>query len=170
MPDIFNPYKVLEYIPGKSIELGLSSWRRKFYFIFFRIFPVALIIFMTSVYLLEQKAVPVLLVLASLMSVLAIVLFLRKYTFKTIISGTGVELHRKAVSGEEQIIINKSEIEKIQCKMRHGKGGGAFFFIRTVDKRKISILTIPVINMKEKNIHLIKDELKNILGTDIQMI
>ncbi|MCC7400464.1 MAG: hypothetical protein IT214_03175 [Chitinophagaceae bacterium] len=170
MSNIFSPYKIFEYIPGNSVELELPAWRKSFYFIFFRIFPVILILLVTSVFLLEQKGMPFLLVVASLVSVLSIILFLKKYPVKIIISRMGVELHRKTVSGEEMVSISTSEIGEIQCRVRHGKGGGAFFYIKTVNKTKVNFLTIPILNMKNDNINAIKEELKNILGFDCRMI
>lgn len=167
--NIFSPYHVIEHT-GKHLHLALPTWRKRFQFFFFRIFPFVLL-GLTVPVIYNAKDMPMGMVYLMVLITIAVslILLFKQYPVEVDIDSASIQLIQKALGGTKQQTILINDIEELTCKIRHGKYGGTFFRVKLKTGGKVEIITIPVLNMKRENTDQIVAVLEQITGLKITM-
>ncbi|MBX2931546.1 MAG: hypothetical protein KF781_06355 [Chitinophagaceae bacterium] len=170
--NIFSPYNTINHAQGEKIELELPNWRKKFYYITFRIFPFILLAININAFVFAYRDIPAFfgITLGICIPFICVVMLFKKYPIVIKISNDYIEVNRNTIKGNETIKFSVSSIKKITCKIRGGRNGGTFFFLHTINDYKAEFLTIPPLNMEKEKTTAIIAELEKITGIEVKQV
>lgn len=172
MVKIFSPYKTVQFISGNVIELELPTWRQNFCFIFYRIFPFILAGLVIVALSMAANELPQALSysLGIGVFIICIMLWFRKFITEIKLDKSQIIISRNTLFGNDIAEIKWNEITQLTCLVRHGKGGGAYFYLYNNDNHKIEFITIPLLSMKEKNTKAIIAEIEILSKINVEMV
>lgn len=75
---------------------------------------------------------------------------------------------QKTITGVKEINVAIKDVDHVNLHVRRGKGGGTKFILHTKNKKRYTLLRIPLLLMNEKNTTLIKETLQHLLHVDIK--
>ncbi|TND06572.1 MAG: hypothetical protein FD123_3507 [Bacteroidetes bacterium] len=172
MTNPFHPFEVVTHT-AKVLHLRETAGRRKFLFIFFRVFPVFLLLLLSiaaATFILEgTNGLPVLLLifLAFTILVIALLLFFKSYLVEIRVAMQEFELTARTVSGEKKQFIPFRDCEKITVYMTGGRGGGIYCTLILKSGKKNTLLNIPRLYMSEEKKQAISAALKELTGLPV---
>lgn len=166
--NLFSPYKI-ELETSSELHLRESVARRRFLFIFFRVFPILLIVlygaFASTAEDFDETLQTVLFVSAL---GLAILFLTRTYVTEVKISRDVIELTSHSFFFTHNRTLLIGDIDKIMVKVQHGRGGGFFFKYKLKTGSSHTLFTIPVMYMKMKNLQPMCDRITGITGLSVE--
>ena len=164
----YEPYTVTEDTPAK-LHLAESPKRKTFLFIYFRIFPVLLVIFLGVVYNFTSDELPPQLryPLLGVGLLVAILFVTRRILNKVEITPQYVTI---TYGGYFETLdkIPIYEISHIRAYSMGGRGGGQFFFLVKNTGGEVRFLTIPIWYMEKENFTVICNRLMAITGLEVR--
>lgn len=150
-----KPYHV-ESSTDNVLKIFEPPFRRFFLFMFYRIFPLSIIF--STIFIIISFEIPLKLqFLLALVPLLIFVILLKKYVLSVKISSYSICIAYNSLFKKVIEEYKNDNIEEIFVDTYYiSRGGGYFYFLLLKENnRKIPILTIPFIFMKEKNKELI---------------
>jgi len=167
--NIYQPYEELADTPD-TLHLKLSDARERMLFVVFRAVPIA--IFLLVWYILQESATQVPMgfnyLYLAVSGILIFILFFRSYITEVKIAAGNIFMVQKTITGVKEINVAIKDVDHVNLHVRRGKGGGTKFILHTKNKKRYTLLRIPLLLMNEKNTTLIKETLQHLLHVDIK--
>lgn len=172
--NLYKPYTVIED-SEQRLHLAESRGRRRFLFVFFRVFPVLLIALQSVAWLAlseSDRGFPLWMTVSGSVLTLFIVLVLLagKYILEVSVEKSGFTITERTFSGPRTNSIPTSACRRITLYISGGRGGGSFFRIELENGRKQALITIPILFMDRAKSMQIAEKLKNLTGLPVEEI
>ena len=169
--EAFKPYVVVSQSAG-SLHLSEPQWRKRVYFVVFRILPFffAFQVLLLAVASRNEPEIPAVVIyfVGVITLVPASILLSRSYTTEIEISPLAVVLKRNSLFAKKMESILVADVDSIVCKRRTGKGGGFFYFLHFKAKQpNQKLLSIPSFFMNPSNRAAINENLEKITGLTV---
>lgn len=162
-----KPYNV-EVATDNVLIIFEPSFRRFFLFMFYRIFPISIIF--STIFIIISFEIPLnIQILLAIVPLLTFVILLKKYVLSVKISSNSICITYNSLFKKRIEEYKYDNIEAIFVDTYYiSRGGGYFYFLLLKENnRKIPLLTIPFIYMKEKNKKLINSLLSAKTGLSV---
>jgi hypothetical protein len=164
---IFSPYQIIKNSDG-VLHLKESNGRIIFMFVFFRIFPLVLLLLAWKLSSVEELPINFRYALIPLFLLIALLLFFKSYVSEIIVSRQSLELRSHQHVTINTKIISLHDVNRITVKEHHGRGGGYFYKLELKRNKTIIFFTIPALYMKKGKLQQINSRLNEITGLEIQ--
>jgi hypothetical protein len=170
MMNIYKPY-IVELASDSELHLKETSARKSFLFIYFRVFPILLILLYGGFAASGADIDETLQTLLFGSVLLLVILFL----CKTYVTEVKISRHVVELTGNFFFVTSKktwlvSDLEKILVRVEKGRGGGFFYKLKTSERKILSLFTIPLWYMDMENLLLINDQLTIITGLPVEQV
>ena len=168
---IYYPYRVIEDRHEK-LELGISSGREKFLFVFYRLMPLIFIAMAVIVYKIfntsfGSSSEPVLFIYGfpGVLFLSAALILMQSFIIGVIFTPDMITLYINGFPGfRKEITVLVPECESIFYTITGGRGGGGFIYIRMRNGKKIQVVNIPIFYLHSDAIPQICDEISKRTG------
>ncbi len=148
---IFAPY-VVQHQSNQELHLILPKGWVRFKTFFFRGFPFVLAILLI-IAAINATELPALLMAALVISIVLVIilLFIKVFSTELHIKKESIEVGLSTWKGLVHQQIPIASIEHLICKVRYGRGGGAFFSMALKDGKRISLIDIPIMYLDKEH-------------------
>jgi hypothetical protein len=164
----FAQYHVIEHTPAKLV-VRMSRGQQRLHFFAFRVMPwIMLTAFITSLSFAQQMPMGLIYGLSLLALLAMTLLLLKQYVTILTIAEKNFTITFKTLTGTRVVTIPFQDAGFISYRMRRGKGGGLFYYLHTVQDKRIHLLKIPVFWMSREKAHAINSVLEKLTGLQVK--